>query len=137
MGRMQILKRIQKYADMDIMNDFHENLRRLMKKGDFDQAKLAKLSGVSNTLIGRYVRGEKEPTIEYLISLSLGLGCTVDELVGVETISVFERRLLEAYRQLPEGERKQIIELLLLSESFFGEPQETAAQTSTATKVSS
>lgn len=108
-----------------------------MKNNDFDQAKLAKLSGVSNALIGRYVRGEKEPTIEYLISLSLGLGCTVDELVGVETISIFERRLLEAYRELPDGERKRIVELLLLSESFFEEPSDTPAKKPQSTPVTS
>lgn len=90
-----------------------------MKRKEYDVAKLVKLSGVSHALIGKYLRGEKEPTIEYLISLSLGLGCSIDELVGIETITVFERSLLEAYRELPDGERKRIIELLLLSDSFF------------------
>ena len=104
---------------MVFMNEFCENLRRLMKRKDYDVTKLAKLSGVSHSLISKYLRGDKEPTIEFLISLSLGLGCTIDELVGVETITVFERRILEAYRELPDGERKRIVELLLLSESFF------------------
>lgn len=103
------------------MHEFCENLRRSMKRKDYDVPKLAKLSGVPHSLIGKYLRAEKEPSIEYLISLSLGLGCTIDELVGIETITVFERRMLEAYRELPDGERKRIVELLLLSDEFFSE----------------
>lgn len=120
------------------MNEFCENLRRLMKRKDYDVAKLAKLSGVSHSLISKYFRGEKEPTIEFLISLSLGLGCTIDELVGIETITIFERRLLEAYRELPDGERKRIVELLLLSESFFEDKnssQEITIQTTNPVKA--
>lgn len=92
-----------------------------MKRKDYDVAKLSKLSGLPHALISKYVHGEKEPSIEYLISLSLGLNCSVDELVGIETITVFERRLLEAYRDLPDGERKKMVELILLSEPFFND----------------
>lgn len=108
-----------------------------MNRKDYDVAKMVKLSGVSHALIGKYLRAEKEPTIEYLISLSLGLGCTIDELVGIETISIFERRLLEAYRELPDGERKRIVELLLLSDSFFeDDPARKDATTQTTTSES-
>lgn len=103
------------------MNEFCENLKRLMKRKDYDVAKLSKLSGLPHALISKFIRGEKEPSVEYLISLSLGLNCTVDELVGIESITVFERRLLEAYRDLPEGERKKLVELILLSDPFFND----------------
>jgi transcriptional regulator with XRE-family HTH domain len=60
---------------------FNENLRRIRRAKDITQEELSKKTGIHQTHISHYERGERKPSFDNLLSLSQALNCTIDELV--------------------------------------------------------
>jgi transcriptional regulator with XRE-family HTH domain len=92
------------------------NLRRLMQRRDFQQAELAKRSGLSEATISRILSGEqRNPTAETLRALARALGVGVADLLaedgrphGVDDEA--EEILLNLYRVLGPEDRAKIVE---------------------------
>ncbi len=115
----------------DSMTEFGRRLRDLRLKRGLNQAKLARLSGVSRVSINGYESGSKSgtyPELPRLIALAQALNCTLEELTGLERlrgveedaekieISDDEKELLEAYKALPENDpRRKAIDALLIT----------------------
>ena len=60
-----------------------KNLKKLRKKKEWSQEKLAREAGISyNTLIKIERGGIKNPRLETLIKLARALGVSLDKLVG-------------------------------------------------------
>ncbi|MBA7646660.1 hypothetical protein ES703_54426 [subsurface metagenome] len=70
-----------------------KNLKKLRKKKEWSQEKLAREAGISyNTLIKIERGGIKNPRLDTLIKLAKALGVSVDELIGnqkVKKISLY------------------------------------------------
>lgn len=67
------------------MHNFSENLSCLMRGRYINQPELARLSGVDQSLISRYLREDpraKLPKVNNLMALAAALGCSLDHLVG-------------------------------------------------------
>jgi len=118
------------------MKMFRENLQKFMRLLGLNQVELSKKSGVNQAMISRYLRGDpkgKLPTWENLYRLSKALGITMAELSGdpgldgieekaqkiaERDITDEERRLLDAYFELPEDDwRRQAVNEILLAKS--------------------
>ena len=61
---------------------FNDKLLKARKKKGISQAELAKLLGTKAPVVGRYERGEVNPSIEVAKNLSNILGVSLDYLVG-------------------------------------------------------
>lgn len=61
---------------------FAENLKLLMKEHGYNQVRLAKLTGISQSAISAWLLGKKEPSILSLWILADVFDTTVDELIG-------------------------------------------------------
>ena len=100
------------------MENFSQNLARMMAERGINQPELAHLSGVDQSLISRYLRSDKKaklPNLNNLVALAKALNCTLENLAGVEIPqgrlekdtdpqrSSEQIALLEAYEKLPEG----------------------------------
>ena len=63
------------------MSEFSEKLVRIMEARGLTQSALARRTGLRQGYISKLCRGEREPGLAMLITLSRGLGLTVSQLV--------------------------------------------------------
>jgi transcriptional regulator with XRE-family HTH domain len=62
------------------MDRFEEKLRRQMLLRGFNQQKLARLSGVSDSEVSRILNGKSQPGLENALKLARALGVSLDYL---------------------------------------------------------
>lgn len=98
-------------------------LKELRISQNFTQKDLAEKFSTTQTTIGKYERGELEPSIETLQKLANFFECSIDYLVGREddfgnitiqnentapALTDEERRWLEKYRKLDFGNKLSV-----------------------------
>lgn len=69
---------------MEYQKVFPKKLQALREKRRLSRRTLAELCGLSGNMIGRYERGEKEPSVGALVRLADYFGVSVDYLLGRE-----------------------------------------------------
>ncbi len=70
-------------SEKDVMNIFAGNLRELMKDTKMSITELAEESCLDKSMIVRYLRAERMPSVKSLINLSCALECNLDDLIQV------------------------------------------------------
>ena len=65
-------------------NNFAEVLKSLRIDNNLSQTGLSQAVGISQSIIARWEKGERVPTLDNLITLSKYFGCTIDYLAGLE-----------------------------------------------------
>lgn len=99
------------------MEQLGERVLALLKKKNISQKRLAKMIGVTESALSRYINNEREPKIEVLANMATALETTVDYLtMGVESKTDFD----EIYRlvtrnsyTLTSEQKMQIIEAVM------------------------
>lgn len=101
------------------------NIRELRSALSLTQSELAKQLGLNQSAIGKYERGELEPSIATLKKMSLIFKCSIDYIVGNSddfgnivinekspalTLTQTEQDLLDNFRSVPRPEQAQIAE---------------------------
>lgn len=81
------------------MSKLPERIELLRKQNGWTKLELSSRSGINDTLLGRYERGESEPGASNLISLSETLGVSVDYLLGL----VDDPKAIVVKEQSPEA----------------------------------
>ena len=115
------------------MHKFSECLARLMRESKINQPELARLSGVDQSLISRYLREDpraKLPKVYNLMALAGAFKCSLDQLLGLSQtdnqlpkeaeFSPTEKQLIlwRKYTELPKGHwLKAVIDQELLGEA--------------------
>lgn len=64
------------------MDEFPNRLRRLRERRGISRATMSELCGLSKSMISKYERGERQPTLEPLIELSDFFEVSLDYLCG-------------------------------------------------------
>jgi transcriptional regulator with XRE-family HTH domain len=59
-----------------------ENLRKIVKRKDWNQTKLSKESGIKQSYLSKIYNGKQIPTLPVFVQIADALGCTADELLG-------------------------------------------------------
>lgn len=95
-------------------------LKELRRANNLTQSQLAEKIGCNQTAIGKYERGDLQPSIEMLCKLSDIFGCSIDYLLGRENemgqiitdsdLSEDEKTLISRFRQLTNLRQKTILE---------------------------
>lgn len=67
-----------------LQNEFPERLRKLRERNRMSRAVLSELTGLSKSMISKYERGERQPTLEPLRELADFFDVSIDYLVGRE-----------------------------------------------------
>lgn len=70
-----------------MIKDLPQKLKTLRTKYGYSQKQVADKVGVSPSIISGYETGERTPSTEILLSLSNLFNCSVDFLLGKQTIS--------------------------------------------------
>lgn len=65
--------------EIEMLEVFSNNLKKLMKENDIDQKKLACNIGVTQSTISRYLNGQRLPSVYMLLRLSEELCCSMDD----------------------------------------------------------
>lgn len=66
------------------IKQFGKNLRKLRTEKGWSQEHFAELSGLHRTYIGAVERGERNPTIDVVFTISDALDCKISDLFLVE-----------------------------------------------------
>jgi len=66
------------------MSKFSENLKQLREKAGMTRLDLANACGLSNTAIGQYETGKREPQANTLIAIATALHVSTDTLLGYQ-----------------------------------------------------
>ena len=95
------------------------NLKELRIKNGYTQKNVADHLNCSPTVYSRYETGDRQPSIEVLISLAEFFGVTVDHLIGKEELPrpellPYEQSLLSAAKNADERAQKDALAILLL-----------------------
>lgn len=70
--------------EMEVMELFSKNLKRMMEEDNITQKELADEIGISQQTISKYLRGESIPSLTTVINIAEVLFCSVDELLKEE-----------------------------------------------------
>lgn len=100
-------------------------LKTLREQNNLTQRAFAEKLDVTHGAIGMWETGKRDPDIETLIKMSDFFGVSIDYLVGhsnepyaaakpapADEYSDEEKRLVGAYRVLPEGKRLFLLEMI-------------------------
>ena len=90
---------------------FSEKLKELMKAKGLNQSDIANLSGISQTIVSRWLRTDLEPRISNLKPLAKALNVRVIDLLedySDENLTETEKTFLA----LPENKKQMLIDML-------------------------
>lgn len=88
------------------------------------QREVADFIGCSVGAYSKYETGDREPSITVLSRLADYYGVSVDYLVGrnvidTETLSAYEKKLVETSRSSPDFVRKSVLDIMELLNDHF------------------
>ena len=93
-----------------------KRLLKIMKQKDMTQRELARMSGVTEAAMSRYLRGERQPRAEVVANMATALGVTSDYLLGREEdkseLAQAMRLVARNASEIPENVRLELIRLL-------------------------
>ena len=93
-----------------------KRLLKIMKQKDMTQRELARMSGVTEAAMSRYLRGERQPRAEVVANMATALGVTSDYLLGREEdkseLAQAMRLVARNVSEIPENVRLELIRLL-------------------------
>lgn len=64
------------------MDDFPRRLQQMRDRRRISRSVMSELCGLSKSVISKYERGERQPTLKQLIVIADFFDCSVDYLVG-------------------------------------------------------
>lgn len=97
----------------------NERIRMLMENKHLNQKELARLAGITEASMSKYLSGERTPRIDIIVNLANALEVTVDELIGnnIENSPLnYERMktvLARGIDTLSKEEKNELIKFLL------------------------
>ncbi len=97
---------------------YGENIKRLRRAANLNQAELGEMLHVSNRTISSWEQGRTEPNMDMVNALCEALKCKHSELMaGITTannieLSRVEHELILAYRQANDGIKSSVLKLL-------------------------
>jgi len=83
---------LQSFSILIVM-DFGDNMMLLRKKEKLSQAALGNLIGTSGDVVGRYERGDINPSIDVVVKIADALDISVDYLIGKSKLQLDKEAL--------------------------------------------
>ena len=98
------------------MKSTRERIKTLLKEKKMTQKQLAELSGVTESALSHYIKGDRIPSGVTSVNVAYALSTTVNYILGKEDILDFSsvKRILEQNKcKMTNEEKAELIELLL------------------------
>ncbi len=96
-----------------------ERIKMLMEERHLNQKELARLSGVTEASMSKYLSGERTPRIDVIVNIANALNVTTDELIGNEIengnfdITRMKAILARGMKNMSEDDRRELMLFLL------------------------
>ena len=94
--------------------DLGRRIYELRKEKEYTREKLGKIIGTSGTIIGRYERNERTPSVDIARKMADALGVSLDYLVGnidfLLDIEILKK--IQDIQKLPTEDRNHLIYLM-------------------------
>lgn len=97
---LNLCKRRPKARFLSTFMNLAERITGLRKQKDMSQTDLAKATGVSREIIGRYERGEATPSIEVAKKIADTFAVSLDYLVGEGINASFDKKSLSRLQDI-------------------------------------
>lgn len=97
------------------MKSTGERIKALLKEKKMTQRQLAELSGMTESALSHYIKGERIPSGVASVNVAYALSTTVNYILGKEGILDFSnvKRILEQNKnKMTNEEKAELIELL-------------------------
>lgn len=101
------------------MKKFDERVKELMIRDNLSQKELAKLSGISESSISRYLSGELKPRMDILTNIAKVFNVSSSYLVGeddqLNNVDAFEETLCVVTRnksKMSDQQKAEIVKIL-------------------------
>ena len=101
------------------MKSTGERIKSLLKKKKMTQKQLAELSGVTESALSHYIKGDRIPSGVASVNVAYTLSTTVNYILGKEDILDFSniKRILEQNKsKMTNKEKAELIELLFMKD---------------------
>jgi transcriptional regulator with XRE-family HTH domain len=104
---------LESFSILMIM-DFGDNMMLIRKKKGLSQAALGKLIGTSGDVVGRYERGDINPSIEVVSKIADALEVSVDFLIGKTDMQLDKDAIerLVSISKLPHDSKEYVLGLI-------------------------
>lgn len=103
---------------MDITRVVGENIRRYREKFNITQEKLAELTGLHATFIGKVERGQTNATLRSIQKIADGLNITVSTLLIMDEDEATAYEFCKIAKELTTKERQALVELIVAVKEF-------------------
>lgn len=68
-------------TELEWLTNFGDNLKSMMYESGMNQSDLSKESGLSKSMISRFIRKETIPSLKSVINLAYALDCNINDLI--------------------------------------------------------
>lgn len=68
-------------SEVEWMDIFGDNLRDILKEQNMSRRELAKVLGISEATVSRYINKKQMPTMEVIVNMAYELSISIDELI--------------------------------------------------------
>ena len=99
------------------MKSTGEHIKALLKEKKMTQKQLAELSGVTESALSHYIKGDRIPSGVISVNVAYALSTTVNHILGKEDILDFSniKRILEQNKsKMTNEEKAELIDLLFM-----------------------
>jgi transcriptional regulator with XRE-family HTH domain len=72
--------------EYDFLHIFSDNLRYSLHYANMTQRELADAIGIDESVISRYLRGQRMPTIKTIVNMACVLDCDISDLVPCDEL---------------------------------------------------
>ncbi|HBB05498.1 MAG TPA: XRE family transcriptional regulator [Firmicutes bacterium] len=94
-------------------------IKMLMEEKNMSQKELARLAGITEASMSKYISGTRTPRIDVIANISRALGVTADDLIGntIESsnlgLAQLKVVLARGMETMSDEEKKELIKFLL------------------------
>lgn len=115
---------------------FSENLRRLMKRDNYNQPELAQKLGVTKAAVNYWVNGRSVPQVSIVQQLADIFCCSTDDLLKESHFDDIlsgspEERLLFIYRSLSSEGQQYLLQQASIAAAMYGKKDNPSTDTET------
>lgn len=69
-------------SEMDLLETFAYNLDYIMRLKNINQSELARMSGLSQSAINKYLNANRMPNLKAIVNICYALNCSTEDIIA-------------------------------------------------------
>ena len=112
---MYSLRLTDSYTEPPMATHWYIKARSILKSKGLRYIDIAQALGVTESAVGHYLTGRREPTLEIIRKIAAMCGQSLSELVGEDPrflVDENEKQLIDLLRKLSEAEKQAALKII-------------------------